>query len=104
MTFPAGMRPATQIAPSARAKVTTPETAPRTHRRHVAQTTTSSALGGDNCSANSAAMTAWTNQPATSKWRSWNRSAMTPAKGASSGGTACANSSNPTAVALPVAR
>jgi hypothetical protein len=29
---------------------------------------------------------------------------MTPAKGAGSGGTACANSSNPTAVALPVAR
>jgi hypothetical protein len=29
---------------------------------------------------------------------------MTPAKGASSGGTACANSSSPTAVALPVAR
>ena len=39
-----------------------------------------------------------------SRRRGWNRSAMTPAKGASSGGTACANSSNPTAVALPVAR
>jgi hypothetical protein len=34
----------------------------------------------------------------------WNRSAMRPAKGANSGGTACANSSNPTAAALPAAR
>ncbi len=33
-----------------------------------------------------------------------NRSAITPANGAASGGIACTNSSSPTAVALPVVR
>ena len=66
--------------------------------------TTSRAPSGGNSSATSPARTAWISQPTASRRPGLNRSAITPANGAASGGIACANSSSPTAVALPVVR
>jgi hypothetical protein len=72
--------------------------------RASTKTTASSAPRGGNSSASRPASTAWTSQPALSRRAGGNRSAITPAQGAVRGGIACANNSNPTAVALPVVR
>jgi hypothetical protein len=72
--------------------------------RASAKTTASRAPSGGSSSATSPARTAWASQPAPSRRPGGNRSATTPANGAASGGMACANSSSPTAVALPVVR
>ena len=74
---------------------------PRTaaYRQGEWKTTTSRASGG--AAAPRSGQTAWVSQPTASSRPGLNRSAITPANGAASGGIACANSNSPTAVALP---